>query len=211
MELSKTLGNIKNYLVDTTSLLILSNPMYASLETFISGMDVKTSLESRIKVSLLAYTGLGFLYVKGRDFSKKVFKVNEKSSEKTHALHDSLYNVTFNVSASFPIYLTSGANMNQATVGAIGAGILGLISGPINGISIDLFRDFMGTKETKRNFPEKLKKAQKSTKRFLAAGMIGLMLTSTAGVYSIKNKYFNEDSPKQKIEYQEKNLERKIQ
>jgi hypothetical protein len=190
MEIKKTTNRVKNYLVDTTSVLWLSTPVYSAMETLASGMSVATSLESRIKVACIAYAGLGTIYVKGRELSKKIFKINENSSEKKHMLHDSIYGAAFNISLSIPIYLTSGADLEQALKGTAGGVALGLGFSPIQGYSIDCFKDFAGTKKSDRKMPEFIKNAGKKMKRTLAVGMIAGMFAGTAGVYKIKDKFF---------------------
>lgn len=45
------LSFLKYYVVDTTALLTTSTPVYATMETFVSGMSSDTSLEARIKVA----------------------------------------------------------------------------------------------------------------------------------------------------------------
>lgn len=194
MNLKKIANGAKHYLVDNTGLLLASTPIYATMETLAAGMSSATSFESRFKAACLAYAGLGIVYTKGRDFSKKSFGIDENSTEKKHTLHDSLYNMGFNIALSIPIYLSSGADLEQAAKGAAGASLLGLVSGPINGYSIDTFRDFAGTKKSDRKMPKLIKNARKNTKRVLAAGLIAAAIGATAGVYSIKDKYFSNPS-----------------
>ena len=194
MDLKKVTNGVKNYLVDTTGLLLASTPFYVEMEILASGMSSATSFESRFKDSCLAYAGayagLGIVYAKGRDFSKKIFKIDEQSAAKKHNIHDSIYNAAFNIAFSVPLYLSSGADLEQTAKGALEATLLGLASGPINGFSIDTFRDFLGTKKSQR-LPKVVQNVRSKTKKLLAAGLIATMIGATAGVYTIKDKYFS--------------------
>lgn len=205
MKIKEIKDKVKNYLVDTTGLLLASTPIYAAMETLASGMSVTTSFESRLKASALAYCGLGFAYVKGRDLSKRMFNITKESPEKAHSIHDSAYNAAFNIACAIPIYLSSGADLEQALKGAAGATALGLISGPINGYSIDSFREFVGTKSVRR-MPRLIENAGRKTKKALAIGMVAAMLAGTWGVYDIKTKYFSGIKQEQK---KEQSLEQK--
>lgn len=192
---NKILNGIKHYVVDTTGLLLASTPVYAAMETFVSGMSVATSFESRLKVSMLAYSGLGIVYAKGRDLSRSLFGIKEETPEWKKIVHDSAYNVAFNIPMATIIYRTSGANIEQTAKGVAGASVLGLFSGPLNGYSIDTFRDFIGTKESERKMPKIIKNAERKTKRALAVASIIGMVATTAGIYGVKDKFFKGEAP----------------
>lgn len=189
MNLEKIVNGAKNYLVDTTGLLLASTPIYASMEVFFSQMSSETSLESRIKVAELSILGLGIAYSKGRDLVRSKLNITEETSELKQSLLDSIYNVAVNISVSIPIYLSSGANLKQALIGAFGASLLGFVSGPINGWSLDTFRDFAGTVKSKR-LPKKLQNLSSGAKKALAVGLISTTIGSTALIYEIKNTCF---------------------
>jgi hypothetical protein len=179
------LNGIKHYAVDTTGLLLASTPIYAAMETFVAGMDSVVSMESRLKAAGLGFLGMGVAYAKGRDFSNKIFKMEEKS-EKKKILHDSLYNAGFNIAFAFPVYLSSGASLNEALVGTGGAVALGLVSGPINGYSIDTMRDFFGTKKSKR-LPRNIQGFSQKIKYGLVAASIVGAVGLTKGVYELND------------------------
>jgi len=207
MNAKKVLTGIKHYAVDTTGLLLASTPIYAAMEVFTSGMSVATSLEARLKVAQLGYLGMGIAYAKGRDFSKKIFKIDEQAPEWKQTVHDSVYNVAFNIVFATPIYLSSGADLEQTIKGVAGASTLGLVSGPINGYSIDTFRDFAGTKKSTR-LPKPIQNIGSKTKKLIAAGLIAATIVTTAGVYKLKESTNKEPV---KIEIQHNNLEKQIQ
>ncbi len=201
MKIEKIVDLGKHYLVDNTALLLGSTPIYTAMETLASGMSVATSFESRLKVAALAYMGLGTFYVKGRDLSKKILGFTEKTKGWKHVVHDSIYNLAWNIPFSIVIYQTSGADLEQTVKGVAGASILSFVSGPINGHSIDAFRDFTGTIPSPRKMPKIIKNSKKSVKKLLAAGMVAGSLISTLGIYAIKEEFFPD---KVYQEYQEK-------
>lgn len=184
------LSFLKYYVVDTTALLTTSTPVYAAMETFVSGMSSDTSLEARIKVAGISYLGLAVLYTKARDLSKYIFKVNDLSSKKANIIHDSIYATVFNIAASIPIYLSSGADLEQTVKGTIGAVALSLTTGAVNGFGVDAYRDFMGIKSSKR-LPQKIQNMNSGLKKALAIGLIGASIGLTAIIYHAKDAQDN--------------------
>ncbi len=179
---------LKYYVVDTTALLTTSTPIYAAMETFASGMSSDTSLEARIKIAGISYMGLAVLYTKARDLSKYIFKVTDSSSRKINIIHDSIYASVFNIIASIPIYMSSGADLEQTLKGTAGAVFLSLTTGAINGFGVDAYRDFTGVKESRR-LPKKIKELSPNAKKWIAAGLIAASVGLTALVYKANNEY----------------------
>jgi len=202
-KLNKVLNGAKHYLVDTTGQLLVT-PVYTAMEMF-SGMSVETSLESRIKLTALCYGGLGIAYSKMRDFSRKVFKINKDTPERIQTLHDSLYNIAFNMPLALVLYGTSGADLEQTIKGTAGATLIGATFGPVNCYFLDTFRDFCGTIPTPRKTPSIIKNAKRRTKQVLAVGLVAAAVATTAGIYAVKNQYFsnntdNTNVPEAKLE-----------
>lgn len=186
MTLDKIINATKNYFVDTTGSVLASIPIYATIETFVAGMNVEVSLESRIKIVTIRYCGLGMVYAKGRDLSRKIFKIEKESSETKKIIHDSVFTSAFNFPIATLFYLSSGASTGQALIASACNGLFGMISGPIMGYNIDVFRDLMGTRNSERT-PSFIKNIGKSKKKLIAAGLILTSLLATAGVYTLKN------------------------
>lgn len=208
MRLNTLYEGLKHYITDTTGLLLSSTPIYATMETLGAGMSSATSLEAKLKVAGLAYCGFGILYAKGRDLSRKVFKVTPEKSEFAKSVHDSIYNIAWNIPLATAIYLTSGADLEQTAKGVAGSAVLGLFSGPANGYSIDIFRDFVGTKKTDRKMPKVFSSAGRKIKKLFALGMIAAMLAYTATIYAINDKYLpNSETRGEQIESIETSLE----
>ncbi len=188
MNFRKFLKGVKNSEIETTGLLLGSTPILAAVEVFGSGMDVAISLESRLKAAGLGYFGLGWAYGKGRNISKKFFKVGDEyeSSKWKYTLHDGTYNVLFNAALLTPIYLSSGADIWQTTKAiAIGSG-LRFFTGIVNGYCMDVMKDLGGVEETSR-LPKKIRDLEGKVKKALAVGLIATSIAATAGVYKIKD------------------------
>ena len=201
--------NIKSYVIENTGLLLASTPIGA-LNDMVFGVSISKSLESKLKVIGGAYLGLGFIYVKGRDFSRKMFKMNKEGvSEKKKFAHDAIYNVCWSVPFSLAIYLSSGVDFETAKNVTISANIISFFSGPITGYTIDMFRDFAGFKKSDRKIPLVLKNTSKKTKKVLATGMLAASILLTAGVYTVKHNYFPKKYKQEKIieVSKQKNLE----
>ena len=128
--------------------------------------------------------------------------------KKKHTIHDSLYNAVFNAVFSTLIYSSSGADLEQTVKGVVGATLLGLVSGPINGYSLDTFRDFVGTKKSQR-LPKRIQDIGNKTKRILAAGLVATTIGTTAGVYKIKDEFFS-NPPAQEQMLENNSLEEKV-
>ena len=191
MDKRSIVKGIKNYLVDTTGLLATAMPLYAGVEVFGAGMSAATSLEARLKVAQLSYLGMGFIYSKGRDLSRRIFKVNGDSPELKKVVHDSIYQVVFNGIMGVPIYLSSGASLEEAIKGVTATSVLSLVSGPISGYGIDLFRNLCGTTNEFSRKPQLVNNLGKKAKRALAIALIMGTVVSMAGIYKIKEATTN--------------------
>ena len=89
--MGKVADNITYHLVDTTAILVATHPIYATIETLIAGMPDETSMKARLIVSAANYAGIGLLFSRGRDFSRKKFSITENTKEKTQIIHDMVY------------------------------------------------------------------------------------------------------------------------
>ena len=72
----------KYHLVDSTAILAESTPIYAAFETFVAGMSNKVSMTTRVLAATSAYAGLGYVYGKGRDASRRLLKINDTTKER---------------------------------------------------------------------------------------------------------------------------------
>lgn len=104
MKLDGLYQKLKSYVVDNTSLLVESTPVFAAFETQIANMTNNISLNTRLGAALLGFAGIGNALAKGRDYSRKLFGISEISSESDQFMHDTIYLAAFNLVASPILY-----------------------------------------------------------------------------------------------------------
>ncbi len=185
-KLRKTVDWLKYHVVDTTSLLTISNPLYSLFETTISGMSDEVSINARVFVAKISYLGIGSLYARGRDLSRRIFKITKESSEKTQQIHDSLYSALFNTMFAPPVYMYSGADRKEVLIGGCVAALFGLVSGPLMGWGIDVGRDLTGLGKCERKtYPSFIKKRGKMIKKGLATASITASIGLMGLIYNL--------------------------
>ncbi len=178
---------LKRHLVDSTAMVTIATPLYASLETMVVGMSNSVSLNSRALGAAITYAGLGSL-TKIRDLSKNMLGINKKSKEIAHGLHDVLFTAAAVVGTKPLIYLASGESdwkkIAFATLATVGAGAAIAYPG---GYLLDNYREILGIKEAGR-VPEFLKKQSPAVqKTAVAVVTTGAMLT-TGLVYLVNGQ-----------------------
>lgn len=162
--------NWKLHLVDSTALLAASNPIFSALEVnagrifqyvpflrdHTADMSDDMSAFARVTATVLCYGGLGILFSRGRDLSRKITGIGEKAKEITKAIHDSVYLAGFNLVVSPWMYAASqklaGDEIESAKIiagTAIAVGF-GLVCGAPMGYAVDAFRDFTGVMKNDR-------------------------------------------------------------
>ncbi len=142
---------LKSHLVDSTAIMLITNPILAILEITICGMSNEVSIHSRIVATLMTYLGMGFIISKGRDFSRKLFRLTCNTKGLIQGLHDSFYLATINLILPPIVYFIAGSrDLGEIVSGTITTIIIGLISGAIIGYSIDIFRDLTNIKKSER-------------------------------------------------------------
>ncbi len=185
---SKAVDNLKYHVVDSTALLAESTPIFAAFETGLAGMSDEISMNARLFAAGLTYLGgMGYAYAKGRDLSRKLFKIKDTTKEKIQSFHDAAYLGAFNLVAAPAIYLIVGArDPKEIAIGTASAIALGVVNGAPMGYAVDLFRDLTGLKECERpSYPNILKKQKSRTKKGLAALLTAGAIALTAGVYAL--------------------------
>jgi len=170
------------HIVDTTSSFASTLPLFVFMENVVLGMPDAVSMKARGTVLLLNYAFMGSVYSRGRDLSRRVFKVTQESLARTQAIHDTGYLMGFCAAMSPALYWFSGASTKEN----IGATILALATapfiGPISGYSIDAFRDLTGIEPSSR-LPEKVRTLSSRTKALVAAGIIAVSLCLSGSIY----------------------------
>lgn len=198
MKLDGLYQKLKSYVVDNTSLLVESTPVFAAFETQIANMTSNVSLNTRLGAALLGFAGIGTALAKGRDYSRKLFGISEISSESNQFMHDTIYLAAFNLVASPILYRYIGGETDLEKI-AWGTGLsilIGGLNGPAIGYAIDAGRDLAGLEENKRaSYPKFIKRQNNLVKKSIATLAIAGSLGLTAGLYSINpNDNINQKS-----------------
>jgi len=167
---------------DATTMVSVTMPLNTGIELFGAGMSNAVSLNSRAYNLALAYGGLTRL-VKLRDYTKKKFNIDEKSSL-ARCAHDMAYGLTLGPLVKAGIYLAAGeTDWKKIGIGVAGSmGIVGMLAVPL-GWMVDVGRDLWGIKESPRT-PKYLKNKSKGFKKAVAAGAFALGFAATAGMYT---------------------------
>lgn len=141
--MGKLLDNLKYHAVDSTALLAASHPIFTAFEVGVADMTDAVSIKARLIASGLSYfAGMGWMFGKGRDLSRKFLKISDRSSEKSQSLHDALFTGTFNLLVAPPIYLASGVNdLKQLAIGTGTAITFGMVQGPWLGYAVGVGRE----------------------------------------------------------------------
>jgi len=190
----KVKDNLKYHLIDSTALLVESTPIYAAFETGIARMSDDISMNARMFAAGLTYLGMGWTYAKGRDLTRKLFKITETTRERTQSLHDAIYSGAFNAGVAPLIYIASGArDAKEIAIGTVVCIGLGIVNGAPMGYSVDMFRDLTGLRECERpSYPNLLKRRSSKTKKCLAALLTAGAIALTAGIYALTTNKQND-------------------
>ncbi len=198
MKTKQITKGLRNHIVDTTALLTASNPIYSTFETCVAGMSDGVSMNARLIASGISYLGMGFIFVKGRDVSRKAFKINDKTKETIQQTHDIIYTVGMNLIFAPPIYFASGEiDIKKIVIGTGTAMAFSAVTGGPMGYAVDAFRDLTGIKESER-VPKLIRKQKPLIKKGLAALLVGTSIAAMAGIYSLtsdRNETSNYEQP----------------
>jgi len=176
---------LKQHLVDTTALLVVSHPIYAAMETLVMNIPEDVSLRTRGIATVTSFAGLGWLYAKGRDASRGYFGIDQECSEMSQTVHDTGYAIGFAGAVSPVFYAAAGGCLEDTVYGTLGAMGLSIFSGPIMGYSLDAFRDLVGLQESHR-LPSIVKNRSQRTKGVIAAGLLAASLALFGAVYVVQ-------------------------
>jgi len=178
---SKAISAIRNnaiqHMIDTSSILVCSNPIMSFVENVVIGMPDEVSIKARCIASSVAFLGTGSLFSRGRDASRKAFNVGQASSERKQMLHDLCYQMGF-TAFNLALYRFCGAETHEMIEGAIFAIGISAVKGPIKGYAIDAFRDLAGIEESSR-LPISIKSLSPKVKKgIIAAAIVASIATS---------------------------------
>lgn len=177
---------LKKHIIDSTAVATVTNPVMAGLEIFVAGMSNDVSINARVLGTALTFAGLGSLYSKGRDLSKKIFKITEKTSEKIKQIHDTAYGVAYLLAITPPFYYAAGSrDLKEIAAGTALAAATGILGGGLAGYTVDMYNDLTGIKESER-LPKIIKKQNSAIKKGLAALVTAASVGIMAGFYSLR-------------------------
>lgn len=200
MDIKKIAERLKFHAVDTTALLTASNPIFSALEVTACGMSDELSIHARLLATGTAYAGIGTLFRMGRDFSRRIFEINDQTKERTQGIHDTLYAMGFNLLISPPMYILAGArSLKEIAAGtALGVGF-GLAGGWPMGYAIDVFSDLTGLQKSERkSYPEIIRKQKSKIKKGLAVSLTLGSIALMSGIYALtpdKQEPINKEIP----------------
>ncbi len=112
-------GLLKHF-VDTTAINVIATPTMVAVERFnpLKEIPEEISINARVFGLGLGYLGLCYAIAKGRDFSRKFFKINDKTREYIQFIHDAVYLATFNTFFCPMLYYASGSrDIKEITTG----------------------------------------------------------------------------------------------
>lgn len=185
--LSKIKTGLTRHFADSTALLTASNPVFSAFETLIAGMPDHVSQTARGIAAGLTYGGMGYLWGKGRDISRKIFHINQQSRERVQTFHDAAYSMGFTSIVSPLLYFSSGTrDFNEIAWGTASAALFGLVQGPLLGYAVDVGRDLTGLGECNRaSYPQIVKKQKRMAKKGLAVLLAAASIGAMAGIYAL--------------------------
>lgn len=167
--------NLKQHLVDSTALTSFATPIWAFIETCVLNMPNGDSLNARFLGTGVTYAGIGSLFSKGRDLSRRIFHVKPETNGAVKYIHDSLYNTVYNLVITPPFYYFAGVKDTEQIIAGTAVSLgYALVSGGPLGYYLDFFRE--------------MAKQKSALKRGIALSLTGAAIALTYGIY-----YFMQD------------------
>lgn len=179
-------GYVKRHIVDTTGVLVTSNPLFTISENVIGGMPDEVSMANRIDGSILFYLGAGSIFSKGRDFYYKLLNIE---NSKYKGVHDAAFGAMFGALFNGAVTATNTQSLEDIAAGAVAGAITGSITGVPAGYAIDTFRDLTDINTSKR-LPPKIRNLPSKLKKCLAVGLIAASIGLMGGIYKATPENF---------------------
>ncbi|MEK6862399.1 MAG: hypothetical protein AABY07_10645 [Nanoarchaeota archaeon] len=198
MSTKKLYEIVKRHVVDSTAVVIATNPIWALAETTFLEFPDELSIKTRLLSSAFTYLGAGSILSFGRDISQRLFKIHEEARRKNYVVHDSLYLAAITGLTSPINYLAAGADIKETIYGSVASAVLALFSGGIWGYATDVFRDLTGIKKCKR-LPENIRNLPKKKKLGLAGLIIASSIAVNAEIYDMTPELYRPPKVRQKF------------
>ena len=183
--MGKIYNAMKCHMIDTTAFLMVCHPVMAAFEVNVADMSNETSMSARLLSTAFNYGGLGSVYSKGRDLSKRIFKITKDTNERMKEIHDTIYCIAFNTLVQPPFYYLAGSrNAREIAIGTTVTAAVSLLTGSAIGYAIDTYRDLTGLQESER-LPSFLKLQTPKTKKYVAGLLTTVSVGALAVIYSL--------------------------
>ena len=176
---------LKNHFVDLAGGLSASIPIGAVLETKVGSMPYQDSINSKYVWVGLCVVGASSAYSKVRDFTLDRLSITGETwiGKGMKLAHDAAYGAIFSYLASPLNYSLAGVS-NDATEKCTWINMaFALPAGIIGGISVDIFRDLMGTKEC-NYLPRLIKNLDPKIKKSISALLSASAVAATVAYYN---------------------------
>jgi len=108
----------KTHVVDSIAGLAMTHWSFAIVENVALGMTDAQSLKARALVTAATFLGMGSVFSRLRDVSRRYFNVTDTTPEKLQARHDILYTMAFNAVTAPVVYLVNG-DMFSPSLGGV--------------------------------------------------------------------------------------------
>jgi hypothetical protein len=199
--------NWKNHLSDCVSMISSTTPIFIAFETnagkllgkvpYLDAKDLNDdlSLAARMKIFKWSLLGLAYAYMGLNKVSRKVFNVDDKSSEFKQVTHDAIYTIGFNGVVAPLLYYASGArDLGEILAGTAIAMALAVPVGPLMRYSAGVGRDLLGLEKYERKtYPILLRERSNYVKKAVYAGLVGASVGLSELFYSMTDSKFGEN------------------
>jgi len=201
--------NWKEHVVDSTSLLTATHPIYIAFEVnggkllgwipYLGLEDVSDdlSLAVRKRLTLASFGGLSLAFSKLINRSRRKRGITDKSPENVQTGHDMSFAVKFAAVTAPILYGISGADLREIAVGTAISAALAIPTGPIMKYAIGVGRDLVGLEKFERDsYPDLIRRRNPYVKKGIAAGLMGISVGLCGLVYSLTDSKFGDDYQK---------------
>ena len=186
----KVAGGFRQHFIDNLALTASAVPFFALVETTKGHMTWQESLATRTGAFLLGLAGVGSLYSRGSDWTRKIINVSDRTNEFAQWVADITYCAGFNFLASMVLYpITANKSLDEAFVPALWAGVTGAVVGIPNRAALSVYRDLTNIAPCERTwYPQFMRDLEKNTKLLTATTLTAGSAALTAGIYYFTNQ-----------------------
>lgn len=152
MKFRKDIGKqIKEYLVDTSGVLLFQNPVFGTNEYFIAGLELDEIISTRIGMSTISLLS-SRPYGKFREYWAKICKTSPGDSNLRKYLTDVSANIVFYVPIYGGILYTSDVSSDEVGIALSTATALAVVIGRPYGWFLDKWRKIFKVKPVLGSF-----------------------------------------------------------